>query len=245
MSKPYIGTLTKVKSDFKLWSSDQQMKACNRILIPIKSSDDPTRGKGDTLKQRIQSYADINGWDIHALFQGESCWLRSPPVCGPCAPTSQPCTDPDADDPFTDDVEKGCSNTVSIGGGCWLNGTVNYGLFGIMLRLCDEAFPGAWNPDSDSALFEALTRRSRSALTLGELLIHAYKKFGPHPEDATDPIKWVEVTYFNGPGGFVGGPGNRSGCTPACPVAVPASVNWDYVWEPVHPRDPTAPAPSR
>ena len=67
----------------------------------------------------MSTMADIDGWDVLPLFQGESDWLRNPPVYdpllkGPCAtPTS---SDPTNPDPFAagHEDDKTCSNTVAV-----------------------------------------------------------------------------------------------------------------------------------
>jgi hypothetical protein len=219
-------TLRQVQIDFASWTADQKEEACDRILIPLRLYPEADEPPPQTITDLVRSFADINGWDIHALFQGESMWLRTPPVCGSCAqPTSS--VPPDPHDNFNDAHEdpRTCSNTVAVAGNCWLNGTANYGLFGIMLRLCSDN--GSWG-----------------ALWRGEQLIKTYKSMGAHPEDPTHPLNWVRATYHGGPTGTPVGSGNRPSCGTTCSVAAPGApaVNWDYVWEPVHPRSRTPPA---
>jgi hypothetical protein len=58
---------------------------------------------------------------------------------GPCA---TPFSSKPSEDVFDDAREdpRTCSDTVQVGGQCWLNGTVNYGTYGIIVRLCSGAF---------------------------------------------------------------------------------------------------------
>ena len=181
--------------------------------------------------------ADINGWDVLPLFQGDSLWLRSHPIYdaatgGPCATPSS--LDPSAP-PFDDahESDQTCSNTVQVGGQCWLNGTVNYGTYGIMVRLCRDEF----------------SIKFRLALQMAETLIRTYKSIGPHPEDPTLPLAWLRATYNGGPSAKPANPGNRPQCKCTCPCKGSVTT-WDYVWEPVKPRSaathptiPSKPAP--
>jgi hypothetical protein len=167
--------------------------------------------------------ADINGWDVLPLFQNTSLWLRSYPIYdattgGPCATPSslRPSAPPDDDAHESDQT---CSNTVQVGGECWLNGTVNYGTYGIMLKLCKDEFPFKF----------AL------ALQMGEALIRTYKSIGPHPEDPTLPIAWVRATFNGGSSAKPSNSGNRPQCKCTCPCKGNVTT-WDYVWEPVKPR---------
>jgi hypothetical protein len=170
---------------------------------------------------------DINGWDVLPLFQGQSAWLRSSRVLSHgCATPSSPKPTADAMDPAHEDPCT-CSNTGQIGGRCWLNGTVNYGTFGIMVKLCAEAFvPGL--------LHFTLMR-------YGEALIRAYKGV-INPEDAALPVAWTRATFEGGPSGVPDASiaGNRPNC--ACGCGLDGSiVTWDYVWEPIKRRNATVP----
>jgi LysM repeat protein len=138
---------------------------------------------------------------------GRSCAIPS---------SSNPAADPFEDvheDPNT------CSNSVQVGGKCWLNGTVNYGAFGIMVRLCKDEFPVEFV----------------LALHMAENLIRLYKSLGPHPEDPTLPIAWLRATFSGGPSAIPSNPSNRPQCNTSCSLDG-SVVNWDYVWEPVKPR---------
>jgi hypothetical protein len=210
----------RIQSDFYRWTEDQKLSACSRVLLPFQR---PTFASYRPTNV-IRSMADIDGWDVLPLYQGASEWLRTPPVYiassnGPCASPSS--LNPGAG-PFDGAHESPltCSNTVEVSGQCWLNGTVNYGTYGIMVRLCHDHFP--W--------------RFRYALEVAKGLIATYKTLGQNPEGRTLPIAWVEATYYNGPTGRPGLSGNRPNCRCRnCPCRGNI-VTWDYVWEPVKPR---------
>ncbi|MFM0277691.1 LysM peptidoglycan-binding domain-containing protein [Paraburkholderia sediminicola] len=196
-----------------------------KILVPLQK---PVWEPGSDVKSYIRSLADTNGWDVLPLFQGESRWLRSYPIFeesagGPCAWPSSP--DPSADD--FDDIHEcatTCSNTVQVGGQCWLNGTVNYGTYGIMVRLCRDEFPIQF----------------RFALETAMGLIRMYKTVGAHPEDSTLPIAWLQATFNGGPSAKPPNPSNRPQCNCSCPKRGSVTT-WDYVWEPVKPRNHASP----
>lgn len=210
----------RIQADFRSWTPAQRLDACTTILIPVQM---PHYEPGQNPADFVRTAADINGWDVLPLFQGMSAWLRRPPIYdptinGPCAtPTS---LDPGA--PAFDDAHESpltCSDTVQVSGQCWLNGTVNYGTYGIMVRLCHDEFPV----------------RFAFALQMATRLIQAYKALGAHPEDADLPIAWVNATYHGGPTGRPTAPGNRPNCRCAC-ASRGDVVSWDYVWTPAKPR---------
>jgi hypothetical protein len=225
---------TKIQTDFHSWTPSQREDACTRVLVPVKM---PVWTPGGDTKKFLRSAADINGWDVLPLFQGDSLWLRSYPVYdaatgGPCAtPSSLNPSAPAFDDAHESDQT--CSDTVQVGDQCWLNGTVNYGTYGIMVRLCHDEFP----------------IKFALALEMAEALIRTYKAIGPHPEDPTLPLAWLRATYNGGPGAKPANSGNRPQCRCNCPCNG-SITTWDYVWEPVKPRSaakhpsiPPKPAP--
>jgi hypothetical protein len=218
VTNQFAAILRKIQVDFRTWSRDDRERACRRILIPLKM---PVWTPGTNPKDFLRSFADINGWDVLPLFQGDSAWLRDPRVlAASCAVPSS--SDPSAD-PFDDAHEDPmtCSDSVQVAGQCWLNGTVNYGTFGIMVRLCKDEFP-----------VEFLLAQQAA-----EGLIRTYKAIGPHSEDAEPPIKWFRATFFGGPAGTPPtGSGNRPQCNCTGCALDGSIVNWDYVWEPVKPR---------
>ncbi len=228
VTKQVKATLTKIEQDFEGWSKADKKRACVRIFNPLDLASAKAGGK---------AAADLNGWDTYGLFSGLAGWLRRPPVCPPCA-TPSSTAPPGAEwkhkgheDPRT------CSNTVQIGNGCWLAGTVNYATFGIMVRLCGSAFPG--DPEVGG---------EEGARAHAATLIKGYKTLF-NPEDPKWPLAWMEEVDRGGPGAITQvGNGNRAGCSTTCgqgnPKVDPSKlVSWDYVWEPVHPRV-TNPAPA-
>jgi hypothetical protein len=223
--------LTRIQTDFGTWNDNQKNQACTQLLVPLQPA---TSGKAPTFKDIAQNPTklltlagikpDINGWDVLPLFQGHAGWLRSQRVLSKsCAVPSSPkptagAFDAAHEDPCT------CSDSVQIGGKCWLAGTVNYGTFGVMARLCADEFVNAG--------FRGLVRM------WAEGLIKGYKQF-ISKEDPTLPIAWLEATFNSGPSATPSVPGNRPDCKCSCSLDG-SIVTWDYVWEPVKPRGTAA-----
>jgi len=204
--------LMRIQTDFRGWSRGDQDRACTRILIPATLGGGPIPSFGSIVSDPTQLLTllssikpDINGWDVLPLFEGASAWLRSNRVlshgCGtPTSPKpNAPAFDPAHEDPCT------CSDSVEIGGRCWLNGTVNYGTFGVMVKLCAEAFL--------PTPFHSLLLR------YAEGLIAGYKRMRGNPSDADLPIEWTRATFNGGPGATPPSTvdGNRSNCAPGMP----------------------------
>jgi hypothetical protein len=234
-------SLRNIESTFAGWPRRSKLRACRRVLIPVTAGFVP----------------DINGWDTLPLFQGDSAWLRRPPVYrrarhGPCAtPTSSDPTNTNAfaaghEDPAT------CSNTVQFENGCWLNGTVNYATFGVMVRLCEGEFTLSQlvqhaGEDLDvpqevlDAVELALWLRSPSLIDWAELLIRGYKAARGSGVDTADlPVAWVRAFYGSGSSSAPPGSPNRPRCASSCRLTG-RIVNWDWVWEPVKARSRATP----
>ena len=231
VTKQVRDTLSKIEKDYEGWPRADKKQACVRILNPISL---------DKLRTQGLAGGDYNGWDTYGLFSGYADWLRRRPVCPPCAtPSSTAPAGALAGDKGHENP-KTCSNTVQVGNGCWLAGTVNYATFGMMVRLCGT-FSGDPDVGGDSQLEHA------------KGLIRGYKMF-VSKEDPKWPLEWTEAVWRGGAGAITSvGNGNRQGCSTTCgqqnPKANPgALVSWDYVWEPVRPRvanaKPAAPAAS-
>ncbi len=228
-------TWTQIQNDFRKLTVLQQIQSCNTILLPFKNPDDPDNSRIPTdlekLKQKIQRYADIDGWDTLPLFQGESEWLRTPPVFDPV--TNGPCATPSSSDynnkdPFAAGHEDPdtCSNTVQVARQCWLNGSVNYGTFGVMVKLCSDLARTNW------ILNKSQVVKAVYSLDWAKLLIKAYKKFGQNPEGAIVPIAWTEATFNGGVRGVPRIPGNRTKCKCSCGCKGDVTT-WDYIWKPM------------
>ena len=255
VTKKIEETWKKIQSDFGKLTFTQKFASCTHLFLPLNlpgasllgalPKDIPT--DLDKLKQLARQFADTNGWDTLPLFQGNSKWLRIPPIFDPI--TNGPCATPSSKVPPTagrqDDqnfesfniaheADDTCSNTVQVAGQCWLNGTVNYGTFGVMVRLCSDFA----NTDFRFGLLPKINRDTLIAifsLDWAKMLIRAFKRFGQAPEDPTLPIAWTEATFRGGPKGVPNNFGNRPRCKSSCGGNADI-VNWDYVWEPHKPR---------
>jgi peptidoglycan hydrolase-like protein with peptidoglycan-binding domain len=237
-------TWRKVQGDFRGLPRLSKIGACNRILIPVQNPENivadliASRGDLNQLIAKLQGHADIMGWDTLPLFRAKSKWLHRPPVYD--VATKGPCATPSAEVPHDEDKEN-CSNSVQVAGKCWLNGTVNYGIFGIMVKECSSFAAGDWGLPSfstdwrDQPLATNLIVRSIYSLTWATTLIRAYKKLGREKEDPTEPIAWTEATFNGGPTATPSIPGNRPKCKCSCGCKGNVAT-WDYVWEPFKPR---------
>ena len=249
---------TRIQGEFRGRPRGDKIKLCNKILLPVNDPGGLVKDLLASLKigqmpdlpqimAKVRAHADTNGWDVLPLYQGASEWLRTPPVFDPAlngpfaSPSSSDYANPD---PFAAGHEDGatCSNTVQVAGKCWLNGSVNYGTYGVMVKLCSEfAADDLFIPNFRSANpFDQPLKlnpvvRAIYSLTWATMLIKAYKRFGDNPEGAIIPVAWTVATFRGGPGATPGIPGNRPKCN--CKPGLTGNiVSWDYVWEPLKPR---------
>jgi hypothetical protein len=240
----------KIKDDFAALTFLQKIHACNSIFLPFQKPDATLENilelikpevSLESLKNRAQMFADINSWDTLPLYRGFSGWLRKPPIYD--AKTKGPCATPSSDifpaanqddnnDPLHESPDC-CANSVQVGGKCWLNGTANYGTFGVMVRACQDF-------TTSNPLLKSTPLTKVYSLEWAIMLIRAYKRFGSEPEDPTLPIAWAEATYNGGPTAVPSVGGNRPKCNCGCGCkgdVIP--VPWDYVWTP-HKMRPAA-----
>jgi hypothetical protein len=202
---------TKARSDFFKLPSAKQDQNCTMLVSPVVT--DPATGK-------LTLNADA--FDTWGLFQGSAHWTRIPPWHGPCGTPGTTSTDNcDEFDPLHE-CDTVCSNTVQIGNECWVSGTVNYGLFGVLMRSCfDHYFLLA--PFSPSAALKVPLFSLASTMSL----VGAYKAL--KGDSIVGPERWAAKTWVLGPGALATG-GNRPNCAPTCPG--PAPPTFLVVWEP-------------
>lgn len=248
---------SRIQSDFRARSRADKIRLCNKVLIPVNDPVglivDAVRSRSlDQLMAQLRAHADINGWDVIPLYQGESEWLRRPPVFDPAlnGPFATPSSsDFGNSDPFADGHEDPatCSNTVQVNGKCWLNGSVNYGTYGIMVRECrDFAVRDLFVPNTlslnpfDQPLALNPTILAIYSLQWATSLIRAYKRFGNNPEGAVVPVAWTEATFNGGPTASPTITENRPRCQ-CRPGLTGSIVTWHYVWEPLKPRATVSP----
>jgi hypothetical protein len=110
-----------------------------------------------------------------------------------------------------------------------LSGTVNYGTFGVMVRLCGQRFP----------------IRHAGIKQIARDLAVVYKKYGhidwfgsktTKEPDFHEPLSWYDATVNGGPSARPGRAGNKPDCPMTCPLDGSIQPVWDYVWEPVKRR---------
>jgi hypothetical protein len=135
-----------------------------------------------------------------------------------------------------------------MGQGCWLSGSVNYGTYGIMMRLChDWSRPYLGRAIATSLGFGRMVHMDPSQPEAGAGLlapafsrdsmmrfVYVYKVWDR--DDPVAPLAWATATYSGGPTAIPTG-GNRRYCNVPCPSAgTGPHGGWRYVWEPVRPR---------
>jgi hypothetical protein len=200
ISQPLADVLKDVRSTFGGWSDQERRNAClQMITVPVA----------------------INAWDIEDLYLPETGWLRMNPffpACGKPGP---------ADDSQGIEDANLCSNSVEVGGKCFLAGTVNYVMFGQMFRLCSDA---------GQPLDLAHPRRlDKSGMFR---FIQMYKLDGLF-DDYKPPSAWAEAGFDGYPGHVPDGSNeNRANCTGRCTVPYQPRHAFTWVWEPVHERGP-------
>ena len=182
----------------------------------------------DTLLQALGLKLNRDAFDIIGMFQGSMGYTRDPAFgyFPTCATPGSPNPSADAMDPVHETRTR-CSNTIQVGGVCWLSGTPNYGTYGIMMRECFNWTASSGAPADMQRFNFAFTRRST------ELFARSYKALDA--DNPSAPGDWALATFDGGPGGRIGG-GNRTHCSPTCPVPYRSPGHFDYVWEPVKPR---------
>jgi hypothetical protein len=141
-------------------------------------------------KQACRSIASITSistgtiaavWDVMEL-KGQF-WINKSPVCPPCA------TPPD------------CRSTVQIGKECHYAGSVNYVIFGVMMKLCYDSQP--WYDKFEYTKAWML------------MLITGYK--GGITGNYVPSMGWA-VAGYDGYPAVLPPPGEHPECSPTCPL---------------------------
>jgi hypothetical protein len=189
----------------------------------------------DTVLQALGIKLNRDAFDVWGLFQPTMFYTRDPAYgyFPACATPGSPNPAADDFDPIHECRHR-CSNTVQVGGTCWLSGTPNYGTYGIMMRLCfDWTVPGGRAPADMQRMNFAFSRLSTEGFARGYKALDA--------DSPSAPGDWTMATFDAGAGGpsaRVGG-GNRPNCLPSCAVAYGRPGHFNYAWEPVRPHSTT------
>jgi peptidoglycan hydrolase-like protein with peptidoglycan-binding domain len=206
---------TAAQTDFRRLGVLKRLDNCRMLIQPIAR--DPDTG---------ELGLNADAFDTWGLYQG-SVWTRMPPWHGPCGTPGTAGRECDQWD-GGHECDTVCSNTVQIGGECWLSGTVNYGLFGVIMRECHDLFLG----------LGGRTAAIPFSLPATMALVGGYKAL--KGDNIIGPEKWATATWARGPAATATG-GNRPNCNPTCPG--PSPPVFLIVWEPHMPRSamPTTP----
>lgn len=195
VSDALAAVLASVRSTYAGWTpASKRRDACDTIT---------------SIVSRPMAY--VMAWDISQLFLPNTGWLRHRPFSPPCG---QP---PAAAGGDVEDAST-CSNTVQVGTGCYLAGTVNYALFGQICRLCNDEF---------GVLSESTMENLILAWKASNWIVLDFDDPGP-------PTAWARAGFHGYPGHHPTHP-NRTNCVGRCLVPVPRTL-FDFVWEPYKPR---------
>jgi hypothetical protein len=210
-------TWERVQADFRTWKPDDKKKACDYLLeprVPVNPDDKSWFPK----KQW-----NVDAFDTLPLFhKAARFWLMHDRVTGAgcCVPVA-----PSKTDAKVYEHSDYCSVSVQVKDQCWRSGTVNYGTYGVMCKLCADFgvdYIGIYN--------------------WATLAMYAYKlrifseKATTEEEDISIPHSWFKATYEGGPGAVPSGAGNKSKKCPCTCTLTGSIVKWDYVWEPIKRR---------
>ena len=215
---PNVGTemaraWASAQTQFRALSFGKKLDNCRMLVQPLIK--DPDSG---------QLHLNADAFDTWGLFQGSVGWTRIAPWHGSCG---TPGSKGDEKCMFdaAHEAPDVCSNTVQVGGDCWLSGTPNYGLFGIAMRECFEWTGLVRDVPGMSALHDLFSLPSAMLLAGGYKAVKGDNIVGPE--------KWVTATWLGGPTATATG-GNRSSCSTTC--AGPPPPAFAIVWEPNMPR---------
>lgn len=114
--------LLDVRRTFSTWDQSKKREQCDavRSLNPLK------------LKQTLMA------WDIEDLYLPNTIWLYNLSFIR--ANCGTPCSGQPGSPNIENAATSPCGNSVQVGDGCYLAGTVNYALFGEICRLCRDEF---------------------------------------------------------------------------------------------------------
>ena len=216
--------LTDLRSSFR--SGQIQMRG--EPLEGLEPITDRDRRRACQTIRGLGSGSIIDGaiaWDITDLYLNNTGWLYEEPyldennnyICG--IPTR-------GGTPGTESIENSpCGNSVRVGNGCYLAGTVNYALFGEMIGLCQEHF------GQRLGLHPIL--RTHIGLTEMRRLVSIWKRFDR--DDPVPPTLWAEAGYLRSIPPSHPVAQNRAHCTGEC--SEPCERNFSWVWIPIFPFD--------
>ena len=157
---------SRIQRDFHSpgWTETHRRNACLYLLRPFTPEDNIPGSSANLALNK-------DGFDVIGLYQDGAQWQRQAPYYPTCGipGTSASSVDNNFDAGHEDPTR--CSNAVTVAGECWLMGTVNYGTFGIMMRLCHDWASHASGEFFGEEIFgsieDFIAQRQRSGETIG------------------------------------------------------------------------------
>ncbi len=160
-----------VQTDFAGWISPDPVRARNACLYLIQLFTPQTpSGEYAPPGSSLPVALNKNGFDTLGLFQDGAGWQRRSPYYPCCGLPGTTASNPGNDyDPGHEDPGR-CSNTVTVGGQCWLMGTVNYGAFGVMMKLCHDLLPASEGAVIGVQVFASIERYIEQIQSSGQTI---------------------------------------------------------------------------
>jgi hypothetical protein len=155
--------------------------------------------KGQACSALVEPPEAAFAWDVIDLHR--NAWILnyrcSPPSAscpvGNTAPPNPVCA--------TWGANPACGSTVQVGQECYYAGSANYVIWGVMARLCSDEF-GGWE----------FSERAMRAL------VDLYKLAGAAGANVGTARAWASTGYHGWPSGGSPPSGDRSNCSPSCPL---------------------------
>jgi hypothetical protein len=197
VTRQIIDAIVKTKSQFSGWSTTDKERRCDQLTGPLSGLSAWDIGQ----LHEISFVANASPAELEELermgYRRPRNWvLDYRPECA------------------TPGIRPPCGSTIQVGRNCYWAGSVNYVIFGVMMRLCYDYY------DSVGSVW-----KNKHTMAAMYALIDAYKNmFGLSDADnstgtVTISTYWAFVGYDGWPSvaGVYAPRGDRGHCRPCCP----------------------------